>query len=584
MSFSKNIKHYRVLAHNTQRSLTSGSTNSVGTDKMYKANAKNVLLTQSKLISQLKKYISKIPETDLLENALNKEFAQFLQKLQPRIYGSDLIRFFTQPTVVENTKTPKTERKESVPSLSIPDLLETLKIKINSTEAPKMKETVPKWLVKPIISKEAIASRTEYLLSAIKTAKQDDYKLSKIDEFCEYLKRYQDARHIAVKEGGIRSLLKIRYQETSSPEVIGALQEALSLLGYTDTVEGTGLRILSIDGGGTRGLLVIQMLKKLEELAGRPILDMFDMVCGVSTGAIIASLLVVQKKSLDEIEQIYESIGTQVFTQHPIKGTSNLVWSQSYYDTALWEKLLKEKIGTETLISTQRKPKTPKLLAVSAVMNKSRLAAYLFRNYNLPCKVQSQYFGSSNHRVWEAVRASAAAPTYFEEFKLGNMLHQDGGILVNNPTAVAIHEAKLLWPHTPLQCVVSFGTGRTELNPIEPDVDMEEVSASSWKSKFMAVIDSATDTEGVHSMLSDLLPPRTYYRFNPYLTEMLGISEICPEKMNQLKRDALMYLRRNEEKFQEAADTLNIRKGPMQKLQDYVSLQLEINGIISSKY
>lgn len=67
---------------------------------------------------------------------------------------------------------------------------------------------------------------------------------------------------------------------------------------------------------------------------------------------------------------------------------------------------------------------------------------------------------------------------------------------MNNPTAVAIHEAKLLWPHTPLQCVVSFGTGRTELNPIESGTEAEEVSASSWKSKFLAVIDSATDTEG----------------------------------------------------------------------------------------
>lgn len=86
-------------------------------------------------------------------------------------------------------------------------------------------------------------------------------------------------------------MLKIRYKGTKSPEVIGALKEALSLLGHSDHVEGMGLRILSIDGGGTRGLLVIQMLKKLEELAGRPILEMFDMICGVSTGAIIASLL-----------------------------------------------------------------------------------------------------------------------------------------------------------------------------------------------------------------------------------------------------------------------------------------------------
>lgn len=53
--------------------------------------------------------------------------------------------------------------------------------------------------------------------------------------------------------------------------------------------------------------------------------------------------------------------------------------------------------------------------------------AYIFRNYVTPIGSESQYIGSHKHKIWEAVRASAAAPSYFEEFKCGDYLHQDGG-------------------------------------------------------------------------------------------------------------------------------------------------------------
>lgn len=70
--------------------------------------------------------------------------------------------------------------------------------------------------------------------------------------------------------------------------------------------------ILSLDGGGMRGILTIQLLKKLEEVAGIPCYELFDMVSGTSTGGIIAGLIVTKHTAL-EIETMYKDLVEEVF-------------------------------------------------------------------------------------------------------------------------------------------------------------------------------------------------------------------------------------------------------------------------------
>lgn len=81
------------------------------------------------------------------------------------------------------------------------------------------------------------------------------------------------------------------------------------------------------------------------------------------------------------------------------------------------------------------------------------------------------------------------------------LLFQDGGLLINNPTALAIHECKCLWPNTPLQCVLSLGTGRYET------AGKNGTTYTSLKAKLANVISSATDTEGRFKPLVILQEP-----------------------------------------------------------------------------
>ncbi|XP_058047814.1 calcium-independent phospholipase A2-gamma isoform X2 [Ahaetulla prasina] len=371
------------------------------------------------------------------------------------------------------------------------------------------------------------------------------------------------------KENVIPCLLKLR--QTKDEALQAAVREALAVVGYTDPVKGWGIRILSIDGGGTRGLVALQTLRKLEELTGKPIHQLFDYICGVSTGAILAFMLGLFHIPLDECEELYRKLGTDVFKQNVIVGTVKMGWSHAFYDSEIWEKMLKERMGSDVMFETARNPKCPKVAAISTIVSRGTpLKAFVFRNYNHFPGVKSHYLGGCHYKLWQAIRASSAAPGYFQEYALGNDLHQDGGLLINNPTALAVHECRCLWPNVPLQCVVSLGTGRYENH------GKTNVTYTSLKAKLTNVISSATDTEEVHIMLDALLPPDTYFRFNPLMNEDIPLDENRKEKLNKLRTDGIRYLERNDEKLKKAGKILSQEKNILQKLSNWMRLKADM--------
>uniref|UniRef100_A0A146ZMH3 Calcium-independent phospholipase A2-gamma n=1 Tax=Fundulus heteroclitus TaxID=8078 RepID=A0A146ZMH3_FUNHE len=427
-----------------------------------------------------------------------------------------------------------------------------------------------------IIARVSVDNRTRALVQALHRASDVRVYISRVEDLSYHLLEFPDTRGVAVTEKVIPRLLRL--EQANDPGLMAAVREALALVGYHKPVKGRGIRILSIDGGGLRGVLALQTLQKLEALTGKPIYKLFDYICGVSTGAVIGFMLGVIQIPVKECDDLYRKLGSDVFKQNVILGTVKMGWSHAFYDSEAWENILKEKVGSHILVETSRNPECPKVAAVSTIVNQGLpLKAHVFRNYNLLPGVRSHYLGGCQYQLWEAIRATSAAPGYFQEFRLGNDLHQDGGLLINNPTALAIHESKCLWPDTPLECVVSLGTGRIET------AGKTSATYTSLKTKLTNVISSATDTEEVHAMLDAFLPPDTYFRFNPFVSEEVSMDESRLEKLNLLQAEGVRYLQRNDEKLRKVARILTREKSSVQRMAEWARLRADMYNGLSSK-
>lgn len=101
---------------------------------------KSIILNQWKLITVLKTYISKYTQDKAFENAINKEFLMFLQKIEPKVFGSDLFRYFVSEA---NTIKQNKDINEQATSV-LPSVLNGLKIR--NDKVPNEVIT-PKWKV-----------------------------------------------------------------------------------------------------------------------------------------------------------------------------------------------------------------------------------------------------------------------------------------------------------------------------------------------------------------------------------------------------------------------------------------------------
>ena len=275
-------------------------------------------------------------------------------------------------------------------------------------------------------------------------------------------------------------------------------------------------RILSLDGGGIRGVITAYWLSKLEEIRPEvPLRERFDLIAGTSTGSILACGLAKGLKARD-IVRLYRERGREVFpgTGWRIASRFERIFAEGTsapkYDVKGISRVLKDNFG-DTLFGDLH----PDVLVV-AYDTKGREATVMKNT-------------KPEHKplpVWEVCKASSSAPTYFPAHVMTIGSEEvpliDGGVVANNPAACAIAEgvvanaSKSLEEHIPIEqfVVASFGTGEST-RPISAK-QAKEWGALEWAIPIIQVLFDGSG-DATNYIADKLIPKGRYFRFQTRL-------------------------------------------------------------------
>ncbi len=334
----------------------------------------------------------------------------------------------------------------------------------------------------------------------------------------------------------LESLTKFSFQRATCSLI--NLRNVNTVKKFNSTVEKKTIRILSIDGGGIRGLIPLTILERIEERTGRSASGQFDIIAGTSTGGIIALALNVANKdgtakhSASSLKDLYLNNNHSIFSQpNIIQRNFTFIWNffAPKYSTNALEDVLKEKFE-DTLLSES------KSIALVTACNLKNASLHVFNSY------KALQFPGDNYYMRDVARATSAAPTYFAPCKIKPHYRNqngyieeidkplgliDGGIAANNPTFLAYSYARLLFPEANDYMIVSLGTGTRTIGYTKYS-QLKGSGFWGWARKLPRLMINGSSSANEHYisvLMSELnRNPHTSCRYYPFRFSQLDTS------------------------------------------------------------
>ncbi|KAG9240166.1 kinase subdomain-containing protein, partial [Calycina marina] len=283
-----------------------------------------------------------------------------------------------------------------------------------------------------------------------------------------------------------------------------------------------GLCLLSLDGGGVRGLSTLYILKSIMDrlnykrstssLAPVKPCEVFDLIGGTSTGGLIAIMLGRLEMDVDECITAYSDLAEAVFSQKKSRLRFNLKGKvKAQFDSSKLENAIRDTIKRATFseagLFNDGVDRGCRTFVCTVDQNTKGIVR--LRSYTLPEE------SNVSATICQAALATSAATTFFEPVPIGNRMFADGGLGANNPVEEVEGEAANIWCSKsgdlkPLvKCFVSIGTGNPGIKAFEE---------SMFRFLGQTVVSIATETEETEKRFiakwRKHFDENRYYRFN----------------------------------------------------------------------
>ena len=301
------------------------------------------------------------------------------------------------------------------------------------------------------------------------------------------------------------------------------------------------MKILSIDGGGVRGLIPGMIIVELERRLGKPVSEVFDLIAGTSAGGHIALALSAPGKngntkwSAADLANFYRDAYGRIFpsTGNRFIGALRGITDERYSAEGI-ELVLEEIFGDVMLSEAMTE------VIVTAFEVESGKPHFFLRS-------EARVDKRLDHTMKFVARATSAAPTYFEPAaKIGSdekLAFIDGGVFANNPTMCGFAHAQKLGFDEDDMTIVSIGTGAVSRELVYEEV--RDWGLAHWARPILDITAQAGN-HAIDWQLNQILRKGHYFRIQPMMSGMRSsLDDARPETVTALEDVARDVIQEN---------------------------------------